>query len=408
MRLTAATVRTAQCAPGRSEQVVFDEALPGFGLRVRATGAKTWLVQYAVAGRTKRVFLGAPALVDASKARAMAKDLLARVRLGGDPAGEKVAARTEAANTVGALLPRFLAYQRGRLKPRSHQETTRHLERHARPLHGHPIQAVDRRMLATLLAVIAERSGPAASNRVRASLSAFLSWAAREGYVEANPVAFTNKATEIGARERVLSDAELAQIWRAAGDDQYGEIIKLLILTGCRRAEIGGLRWSEIDFEETTATLPPARTKNKRPFVVPLSSPVFSILQERLRSRDPERDEIFGRGGGLGFQDWSGSKTELDQRLVAAGTPINNWTLHDFRRSFSTSLHERFGVPPHLVEVCLAHAGGHQAGVAGKYNKALYLDERRRALQRWADHLHELVTGEAQAAQIVRLPGRRK
>ena len=129
MRLTAATVRTVQCAPGKNEQVIFDEALPGFGLRVRTTGAKTWLVQYAVAGRTKRIFLGAPALVDASKARAMAKDLLARVRLGGDPAGEKVAARAEAANTVGALLPRFLAHQRGRLKPRSHQETTRRRKR---------------------------------------------------------------------------------------------------------------------------------------------------------------------------------------------------------------------------------------------------------------------------------------
>ena len=296
MRLTAATVRTVQCAPGKSEQVFFDEALPGFGLRVRRTGAQTWLVQYAVAGRTKRVFLGAPALVDASKARAMAKDLLARVRLGGDPAGEKVAARAEAANTVGALLPRFLARQRDRLKPRSHQETTRHLERHARPLHGHPIQAVDRRMLATLLAAIAEHNGPAASNRVRASLSAFLSWAAKEGYIEANAAAFTNKATEIGARERVLSDAELAAIWHAAGDSQYGEIIKLLILTGCRRAEIGGLRWSEIDFDEATVTLPPARTKNKRPHVIPLASPVLSLFKERWTSRDMERDEIFGRG----------------------------------------------------------------------------------------------------------------
>ena len=112
--------------------------------------------------------------------------------------------------------------------------------------------------------------------------------------------------------------------------------------------------------------------------------------------------------GGIGFQDWSGSKAELDERLVAGGTPIIDWTLHDFRRSLSTALHERFRVPPPVVEVILAHAGGHKAGVAGVYNKALYLDERRRALERWADHLHELVTGEVKAAQIVRLPGKRK
>jgi Arm DNA-binding domain len=82
MRLTAAEVRTLQCAPGKSEQVIFDETLPGFGLRLRATGAQTWLVQYAVHGRTRRIFLGPPTLVDASKARSMAKDLLASVRLG--------------------------------------------------------------------------------------------------------------------------------------------------------------------------------------------------------------------------------------------------------------------------------------------------------------------------------------
>jgi hypothetical protein len=175
MRLRAAAVRTLQRAPGKSEQVIFDETLPGFGLRVRAAGAQTWLVQYAVAGRTRRVLLGSPALVDASKARSMAKDLLASVRLGGDPAGEKVAARAEAANTVRALLPRFLHRQRARLKPRSLEETTRHLEQHARPLHGHPIQAVNRRMIAMLRGDIAERSGPAASNSVRSSISAFLS-----------------------------------------------------------------------------------------------------------------------------------------------------------------------------------------------------------------------------------------
>ena len=214
--------------------MIFDETLPGFGLRVRATGAQTWLVQYAVHGRTRRIFLGPPALVDASKARSMAKDLLASVRLVGDPAGEKVAARAEAANTVRALLPRFLNRQRARLKPRSLEETTRHLEQHARPLHGHPIEAVIRRMIAMLLADIAERSGPAASNRVRASISAFLSWAAREGLVESNAASFTNRATEVGARTRVLSDQELACIWHASGGSGSGSLVKLLMSTGCR------------------------------------------------------------------------------------------------------------------------------------------------------------------------------
>ena len=393
MRLTATAVRTLSCASGKGEQVIFDDALPGFGMRVRATGAKTWLVQYAIAGRTRRVFLGSPDVVEPGAAREKAKDLLAAVRLGGDPAGEKVSARAESAHTFGALLPHFL-------------ETARHLEHHARPFRAYPIQALDRRTIAARLAEIAKTSGPAAANRVRTSLSAFLSWAAREGYVETNAAAFTNKAPENAARSRVLTDQELARIWRAAGDGQYGAIIKLLVLTGARRNEIGGLAWNEVDLEAATVTLPPSRTKNRREHIIPLSEPALAILKERWADRDPDRDLVFGNSTG-GFQDWSGSKAELDQRL-AVGTPVNDWTLHDFRRSLSTALHERFGTLPHIVEAILAHADGHQGGVAGVYNKSIYLDERRRALARWADHILGVATGKPAKAQVVTLGRKRK
>jgi hypothetical protein len=103
---------------------------------------------------------------------------------------------------------------------------------HGKPLHALPITSIDRRVIATRLAEIEETSGPTASNRVRTSLSAFLSWAAREGYIDANPAAFTNKAVENGSRERVLTDAELRTIWLALGDDHYAAIVKLLMLTG--------------------------------------------------------------------------------------------------------------------------------------------------------------------------------
>ena len=216
MRLTAATVRALTLPPGKADHVFFDSELPGFGLRVRTTGARTWMVQYAIAGRTRRMVLGSLAVLDPGKARETAKDLLAQVRLGRDPAGEKVTARARAAETFGALLPRFLERQRARLKPRSLEEVERHLVAHAKPLHGRPVEGIDRRAVASRLAEIAKASGPAASNRVRTSLSAFFSWAAREGYVDSNPVAYTNKAVENGSRDRVLGDDELAMIWRAA------------------------------------------------------------------------------------------------------------------------------------------------------------------------------------------------
>ena len=264
MRLTAAEVRTLTLPPGMADYVFFDSELAGPGTAGRATGAKTWMIQYAIAGRTRRMVLGSTAVLDPGKARETAKDLLAQVRLGRDPAGEKAAARARAVETFGALLPRFLERQRARLKPRSLRgdrappvgacqaaaRSTRSTALTAAPSHA---PGRDRR----------QQAGPAASNRVRTSLSAFFSWAAREGYVDANPAAFTNKAVENGSRERVLADDELAAIWRAAGDGPYGAIVKLLMLTGARRDEIASLRWSEIDLDAATITLPPAQ--NEKP-----------------------------------------------------------------------------------------------------------------------------------------------
>src|SRR6516165_5090182 len=83
------------------------------------------------------------------------------------------------------------------------------------------------------------------------------------------------------------------------------------------------------------------------------------------------------------------------------GKGLESWTLHDFRRSVSTALHDRFGALPHVVEMILGHAGGHKGGVAGTYNKALYLEERRRALERWGAHLMELVSGKPVKGKIV-------
>jgi integrase len=408
MKLTPTSIQSLTLPRGVHDKVFFDAGLPGFGLRVRATGAKTWLVQYAIAGRTRRIALGSTAVLDLGKARAAAKDLLAQVRLGRDPVAEKANARARAAETFDAILPRFLQHQRARLKPRSYQELERHLLAHAKPLHGHPIDAITRRTIAIRLAEIAETSGPAASNRVRTSLSSFLTWSAREGYINANPAAFTNKAVENGSRERVLDDAELAAIWRAAGDGQYGAIVKLLMLTGARRDEIGSLRWSEFDPAEATITLPPDRTKNRREHVIPLSEQALAILAAQPRRTEGSgapRDPVFGHGK-RGYQDWSGSKGDLDARIAAREGKALDWTLHDFRRSLSTALHERFGVQPHVTEAVLGHVGGHKAGVAGVYNKALYLEERGRALARWAEHIEALTAGK-KPSTILKLRKRR-
>lgn len=388
MRLTATTIRGLTLPDGLQDKTFFDDDLAGFGVRIRASGARVYVVAYKSAGRNRRLVLGPVTALDPGKARSTAKDILARVRLGADPASERQQQRDAAAVTFGSLLPRYLARQESRLKPQSYDAVRRHLTDHLKTLHRLPVDSIDRRLVALRLAEIAEQRGPVAANRARASLAAFFVWLLKEGIVDSNPVANTNRAVEAGPRSRVISDDELTAIWRALGADDYGDIVRLLILTGARREEIGSLRWSEVDFDRAMITLPASRTKNRREHQIPMSPPVSDIL----RARPQDGDVVFGRSDG--YQAWSSSKRGLAGKLEIA-----DWNLHDFRRSVSTTMHERLGVAPHIVEACLGHVG-HKSGVAGVYNVSAYTELRRIALDKWADHVMALVTGKRPASVV--------
>ena len=128
-------------------------------------------------------------------------------------------------------------------------ETKRYLIEYWKRLHKVPIHEVKRRDIAVRLTDLSEEHGPVAAARARNALSGIFAWAMREGIVDANPVIGTNKPPEPPSRDRVLTDAELAGIWTACRDNDYGRIVKLALLTGARREEIGGLRWQEVDIE---------------------------------------------------------------------------------------------------------------------------------------------------------------
>src|SRR5262249_29755793 len=162
----------------------------------------------------------------------------------------------------------YLARRQSSMKPRSYAEVERHLTNHAAVLHRKPLAEIDRRAIATRLAEIETASGPVARNRVRSSLSAMFGWAVKEGIAENNPEIGTNKAhKETG--NRVLSANDLRRVGKAPGEDQYSAIVNLLILTGQRKEEIGGLRRSELDRDKAMISLPAERTKNRRPHDIP-------------------------------------------------------------------------------------------------------------------------------------------
>jgi integrase len=396
MKLTKVTVQKLMLPLGKSEALFFDEGLPGFGLRIRAGGKRTWIAQYRVGRKQRRVTLGTVETLEADEARKRARAALAKVHLGVDPAIEKTEARAQAAITLGSVAEDYLQRRASyRLKPKSLADVERYLRRHWAPLATLPIRKVTRADVAAQLARIAKENGPFAANRARAAISALFSWAIGEGLVDATPVLGTNKPTEEVSRDRVLSDDELRLIWRHAGEGDYGAIVRLLMLTGQRREEVGGLLWAELDRDKQDSVLwriGGERTKNGLAHEVPLSGAAVEILKAYDQCGD--RQLVFGSRQGP-FQGWSNAKSALDARMTKAleGRAFAPWRLHDIRRTVATRLVD-LGVQPHIVEAVLNHISGHKAGVAGVYNRAVYSAEKRAALMLWSKHIEKVVMGD--------------
>jgi integrase len=390
MKLTTASIRTIAPIPPKTDIIEFDDAVPGFGVRARAGGSKVYVVQYAIGEKTRRMSLGKVELQGVDKARDKAKDILAAVRLGKDPAGEKQRYRTAATDTFKAVADRFLTFQKTQLRPRSYNDVERHLMMHGKSLHGLLLTKIQRQDIASVITAVRSKGAAVTANRVRATLSSFYSWAISEGLAEQNPVTGT-KRTEEKSRERVLSFDELRVIWNALEDDHFGAIMKLLALTGQRAAEISGLRRTEVHGD--AFRLPPERTKNGLEHTVPLSDPARAVIDAQPRRQGPDgkvRDFIFGYGDGP-FSGWTGSRKLLNARIEKMkGAPLPHWTPHDLRRSFATHA-SKLGIQPHVIEAILNHVSGFRAGVAGIYNRNPYDAEKRTALALWADHLLGIV-----------------
>jgi integrase len=386
MAVAKITIRTVeQLAPGSR---VYDTVVQGFGVRRQKDGAYYYLRFRRNGSQYMRSIgrHGSPWTPDTARARA--KQLLGLAVGGDDPFAKPVPAEA-----FGAEVGRYLRKQRLALKPRTYVELERHLCRDCAGLAKLRLTEIDRRTVALRLAEVETASGPTARNRVRSSLSAFFNWALREGLLDTNPATGTARADERGSRDRVLTQAELAELWAALPQGDFGEIVRLLAFTGQRREEIGGLRWSEVDLDRGLIVLPPERTKNLRQHEVPLSAQARTILQRQPKRKG--RDYIFGIGE-AGFSGWSKSKERLDQALLAKrkaadrrAKPLPSWRLHDLRRTCATQMAE-LGVLPHVVEQALNHVSGHKAGVAGVYNRARYEPEMRAALQKWADALDQI------------------
>jgi integrase len=383
-KLTEQCIAKITVPRGKRDILAFDDGLPGFGVRKFESGKASFFVKYNVGRQQRKITLGPYTPGMLADMRKRAAEVLAKARLGDDVQATKKAARARKVATVGELITAYLKFARGELRHKPYLEYQRYLTQRWRPIHERPIDEVSRTEIVTVIDRIAETSGRTAADRAKTALSAFYSWAIDKGYRDSTPLVHIRRRANGGGRERVLSEGEIRAIWQALGDDDYALIIKLLLLTGQRRNEIGDLQWREIDIAKCQIELPSERTKNGKPHVIPLSAPALTLLESKPRYLG--RDHMFGIGS-RGFQGWSKSKRQLDGRISAQ----QPWTVHDIRRTVVTLMNERDIAPPHIVEAIVNHISGYKGGVAGIYNRTTYAREKRRALDAWADHLMKVV-----------------
>jgi integrase len=383
MKLTDRSVAGLELA-GKADRIWFDADLIGFGYRMRA-GARarllrSWIVQYRHGGRPRRFLLGSAEVVGAEPARAAARKVLARVALGEDPAADRSDRRGRDRLTFRSVVDEYLAARAPAVRAKTSSG------RYLRSFHGLAIDRLTRRDIAARLVVLEREVGAATAAKCRAALSGLYVWAMRSGIADSNPAVGTPRPGAGRGRDRVLSDGELGAVWRAAEPlNDYGRIVRLLILTASRRAEIGAMSWSELDLEAGIWTLPAARAKGGRAHQLPVTPMVAAIIA--TVPRRASRDYLFGERG-AGFGGWNSGKRALDRRAGVTG-----WVIHDLRRTAATGM-ANLGVQPHIVEEILAHSGGHKAGIAGVYNKATYATAVRNALGIWHDHLRAIAAGE--------------
>jgi integrase len=430
--LTAAAVRLAKPSGDRRE--IPDGSCPGLNLIIqpKPSGAKSWALRFRRPdGRTAKLTLGtvfdrdrqgepntAPTIgghLTLAAARRLVGELRHEIAQGRDPAAAHLAdkrhrtvvAAQSASNTFAAAARDYIEhYAQPRI--RRWREQAHLLGLHpdelsviprslvdrwgARPvteIDGHDIHGIVDETRQRGAPGIERRADGPTESRARAMfgcLSKLFGRLLQQRRIETNPCASVHRPEAAQARDRVLTRDEVAQFWTATDKvgEPFGAALKLLLLTGARLNEVSRMTRAELN-DDGIWSIPGARTKNRKPHIVPLPPLARDLLAGLPRI---EGGWVFTTTGDTPVSGWSKIKTRLDGLMG----DVPAWRLHDLRRTAATTMAE-IGVAPHIVEAVLNHISGAKASVAGVYNRAAYAAEKKAALERWAAHIEAIVGG---------------
>ena len=404
-------IQIKKLAPPEKRREVPDGRIPGLYLVAQPSGAKSWAVRYRVNGAPKKLTLGSYPAVDLTTARRRAREAIGEVAGGKDPAAMKQASRAAAQAASEAKVDRvervaeLFVERYAKPNTRDWRETERILKREViGRWSGQRLSQIKGAHVHEMLDNILDRGAPIRANRVFAQFRKMCRWAISRGIIDRSPCEGVTAPSLETRRDRVLSDAEIRLAW-AAFDSvgwPFGPIGKLLLLTGARRDEVAGMRWGEIDLAARVWSLPKERVKNKRDHVIPLSDAAVRII-DSLPHIGGESGFIFTTTRRSPVSGFSRAKSAIDKAIVEGMKAQANdhekikapehWTLHDLRRTLATNL-QKIGVKLEVTEAVLNHISGSRAGIVGVYQRHAYADEKRVALDGWANRLAEIV-GEA-------------
>ncbi len=364
LHLTDLAVKKLSPPPG-GQVTYWDEATPGFGLRLSAK-AKSYVVMYG--GKRQLKTLGRYPDLSLGDARKQAKVFLARHITNPNP---------DTSFDYQAVLTEYLADCRGRLRA-STMKGYSHYLKHIR-FKG----AIGNITPPTIMSAIARHtSHPSSQNHAFTTFKVFFNWSVRRQYLKSNPLVALKRPNSTPSRERVLSEEETKTLltYTLGNRSRFNDVVSLLLLTGQRKSEIADMRWSEVDGD--MLVLPPSRTKNKRSHQVPICPLALHLLE----TCDGGQTFVFGTTERDGpFNGWNRAQLRL-----MTETGLAHFTLHDLRRTFAT-IHAKLGTPVHVTERLLNHVSGTVSGVAAIYNRHSYGEEMRAATVTFGDFITKLI-----------------
>lgn len=393
IRLTDATCRTRPPETGYLE--IWDTDLKGFGIRISPKGRRSFMVLTRVDGKQRRTTLGTFPETKLADARDAARQIIADARRGVAPGErqrqERQHRERRRAKTFSTLAEQFIADHASTL--RTGDETARLLRKHAVPRFGEvPAEEITRAEMRAFLTGIAENT-PIQAVNLRAAIRKMYNWAKDHELLDVNPAAGRLLNVRRAEREKVLTADEIAKVWQAAEAIGYpfGPFTQALMLLLQRRDETAGMRWSELDLDTGTWSIPGERAKNGKGHVVPLAPQAIALLKslpitgDCVFSSGRSSRKLAGPAQDFPISGFSKAKKQLD-----ALSGVEGWTFHDLRRTGSTHMRS-IGVDRLAVSKVLNHA---ESGVTAVYDRYSMDPEKRNALERWANQVDRILGGQ--------------